>query len=108
MSNKGMLWWAVDQESGSFAPLPAGPMLIPAVIIYGLIRLFGGNGQPRYYAPSELLPPRILHSAEYRRDASRYRYLKDKEARFGISDLEALELHSLTHPAWYRGLPFRY
>lgn len=106
--SKGNLLWSFDEGSGSFAPLPAGPLLIPALVIYGLLRLFSGGGGTTIPA-HRMLPRHIIESAEYRRDCARYRYLWDKRCRFGDLDpIEWIELQGLEHPAWYGGKRWLY
>jgi hypothetical protein len=107
MSNKGMLWWAVDQESGSFASLPAGPMLIPALLIYGLLRLFH-RSTPRFSVHSDLLPDHVLNSNEYRKDCARYRFLRDQSINHGLDPYESLEFNALQYPRWFGGKQFPY
>ena len=100
---KGNLLWSFDEGSGSFAPLPAGPLLIPALVIFGLLRLFGGSGA-REIPDRELLPRHILESREYRQDCARYRYLSDKLDRLGdLEPLEFIERRALQHPKWNKG-----
>lgn len=99
MSDNPRLWWAVDQESGGFVPLPAGPMLIPAIIIYGILRLFKGRRFKRY-RPEELLPRRTLDGVAYRQDSARFKYLTHKKIQEGLSDHEEHEYNQLHYPVW--------
>lgn len=53
MSERTNLWWAYDSENGSFSALPAGPFLLPALIIVSVASLFG-SGFRRNLSPREM------------------------------------------------------
>jgi hypothetical protein len=101
------LWWAVDQENGSFTPLPAGPLLLPAILIYGILRLFNRKGF-KSRPPESKLPQRVLQSTRYKQDCARYRYLADKMFRVGLDQWEELEFNQLQCPSWNNGRPWSY
>jgi len=106
-NNQPGLWWAFDEENGSFAPLPAGPLLIPAIFVYAILSLFGPKGVQRN-RPERFLPQRVIDSAQYRRDTARYRYLVDKKFRFGLTDWEEIEMDRLSRPSWNNHQPWPY
>lgn len=40
------LWWSYNAEDNQFSPLPAGPFLVPALIIATIASLFGQGQVP--------------------------------------------------------------
>lgn len=102
MSNAN-LWWSYDPDNGSFAALPPGPLLIPAIGIFAfvaLVRAIKGNG------PSEkrVLGSTMYESEHYQSKRKRYYELIKKSAESGGLGLaEREELNRLERPAWGGG-----
>lgn len=105
--NQPGLWWAIDEENGSFKPLPAGPLLIPAIVVYVVLRLFAPRGAQRN-RPERFLSQSVLDSPRYRQDTARYRYLVDKMVNVGLTGAEQIEMDRLYRPAWNNHRPWSY
>lgn len=107
MSNNN-LWWSFDADSNSFAALPAGPMLLPALGLFAVIaavQSVRGALSPRPNHPGGA----YMTSDLYRRDKERQDYLIQKQIN-GIKGIgegltlgEHTELADLQRPSWANG-----
>lgn len=94
--------WAYT-KSGGFIPLPASPLLLPAVLIWGTLSLIGVGKGSRINIPLETIPDRKL--AEYRR---RYIYLKTIESVRPLTFSEERQLYEAQHPCGDQYPPLQY
>lgn len=84
--------WAYT-EDGGFKSLPASPLLLPALIIWGILSLLGVGRSCPNMPPLETIPDHKL-----RRYRSRYLYLKTIESVRPLTFAEEQELYEIQHP----------
>jgi len=102
------LWWSFDPDDGSFAALPAGPALLPALGVFAIIaavQAFRGRNQ----SAEKILGHGFVSSDYYREAKSRQDALIQKRVDHAMGEGEGLtlaehnELRTLQHPAWNNG-----
>lgn len=95
MSNGPNLWWVYNAEDQSFSTLPTGPFLVPALLIMGVLSLFG-VGRQRVVTVEELAGP-LTKDPAWQRKRKRYQELIDKSVATGhnLEYFEYKELHEL-------------
>jgi hypothetical protein len=84
--------WAYD-ERGGFSALPASPLLLPAVLIWGILSMIGIGRPSGPKLPLHTIPERQL--AEYRR---RYHQLITIQLVRPLTYGEEHELYRVQHP----------
>jgi hypothetical protein len=85
MSQPTNLWWAYDSENGSFSALPAGPFLLPALIIVGIVSLFQGLNS-RELSPREMFGS-IVDTPTWKQRHARYIELVHRRVNNGELEL---------------------
>jgi len=92
------IFWSYDESEGSFSPLPASPWLLPAIGLFALAALFQAikSSQP----PEELGPMPPYDPILYEKNKTRYYYLIQRKADYGLSEDEQSELNRLIRPPW--------
>jgi hypothetical protein len=107
LSDNPNLWWAYDSENGSFAPLPAGPLLLPAILIVGLISIFQLGR--RALRSRDVIGGDIANSTLYTTSEKRYHELVDKKVSNGYLEIhEEEELRKLKSPPWIKSGTWTY
>lgn len=104
------LLYDYDTETNKISPLPASPLLLPAIIVLGIFYIFNaiwrllfGNENmgvdiKKYGVSSEII-------SSYR---NKYFRLKAIERRRPLSFTELNELHRVEYPPWGRGHKWQY
>lgn len=73
--SRANLWWAYDPEDASFSALPASPLLIPAMLIFGLVAI-----GKQVFSPTRLITEghgAIGKTPKYQRHCKRWRELME-------------------------------
>lgn len=99
----GNLWWAYDSENGKFTTLPAGPFLIPALIIAGLSVLLRKCFHRKHTV--ETIAGELVGSDYWKRKRERYLELIQKRVDSN-NDLEPRERHELDQLSSYMRNPW--
>lgn len=97
-NNYNPLWWAYDSEKSTWSPLPAGPMLLPALIICGIIYLLNGL-PPRQGGLKQIAGP-LASDKAWQRKRERYHELIRLKLELEGKELpwrEHCELQDLEH-----------
>lgn len=113
MSSNPILWWAYDSENGSFATLPAGPLLLPAIGILAFVAIANAL-KGHSDSPEKIIGRSVVSSNRYKADKNRHDYLLNKKIEAAINDepglspAEITELHRLQHPSYTKGQKWTY
>lgn len=108
MSDRPSLWWAYDAEDNSFSALPAGPLLLPALLIAICVNVAGAL-HSWANRPERLVSKKLLGSHKYQRMKHRYYELIDKKLDDGgLSLQEHHELEQLKRPYWIKSGTWSY
>jgi hypothetical protein len=93
-----VFWWAIDESDGRISPLPASPLLLPAVGVFAFIALCASIARANA-KPEPLKTP--IDPAEYQRNSAIYHELMMKK-RNGIelTIQEVVSLEKAQHPSW--------
>jgi hypothetical protein len=94
--------WAYDSD-GELGAIPASPFLLPAIIIYWTLSLFGAGKPTCNFPPTETIPSRLL--ADYRR---RYHELEAITMVRPLTVGEELELYNIKYPCGDRYPPIHF
>lgn len=111
MSNNINLLWAYDADDKSFATLPAGPMLLPALGIFAFVTIARAL-KSRDKSPESMIGKTIYNSPAYQKDKARFNYLINKKIKAITDETEGLtlselnELERLRYPSWNKGRPW--
>jgi hypothetical protein len=102
------LWWSYDADNGSFAALPAGPALLPAIGIFSVFSV--------YRAIKDATTPKKGNLSHSFANSSYYQNAKKRQDELiqkkidgilgkgpGLSLGEHTELTNLEHPSWTGG-----
>jgi hypothetical protein len=96
MSN---IWWAYDEENGSFSALPASPMLLPALGLFFLAAVFSraqkSSGPTKLACEMQNVDHGLIH-----RNAARFHELLAIMKTRNLNDSEESELYRIQHPPW--------
>lgn len=103
MSTGPNLWWVYNAEDQSFSTLPPGPFLVPALLIMGVLSLFG-VGRQRVVTVEQLAGP-LVNNPSWQRKRKRYQELIDKSVATG-HNLEYLEYKELDELGRYLHNPY--
>lgn len=103
MSTGPNLWWVYNAEDQSFSTLPTGPFLVPALLIMGVLSLFG-VGRRRVVTVEELAGP-LAKDPSWQQKRKRYQELIDKSVATG-HDLEVHEIFELHRLGKYLHNPY--
>lgn len=110
-SGSANLWWAYDTDNGTFAALPAGPMLLPAIGIFAFVSIVKAL-KSRNRSPESMIGSPMYNSSLYQKDKARFYYLVKKKIAAARDDTEGLslaemeELRRLKYPTWNKGRPW--
>lgn len=108
MSDRPSLWWAYDAEDNSFSALPAGPLLLPALLIAVCVNAIG-IVHSWANRPERVVSHGLLNSNEYQRKKRRYYELINKRLDNGELELhEHHELEKLKRPYWIKSGTWTY
>lgn len=112
-NQSSILWWSYDADGKSFASLPAGPMLLPAIGIIAFVALVKSIKE-NSKSPESILGGKRINSKEYKDAKKRQDQLIEKRINAGLGlcdDLtvaEAEELRRLQRPRWANGSEWSY
>lgn len=104
------LLYDYDSSTNKISPLPASPLLLPAVIVMAVFSacyaIFGAFIRPKTSGTTieKLGVPRSLF-LQYR---EKYLRLKAIESRRPLTLAEAIELHDAEYPPWGSGCRWKY
>jgi hypothetical protein len=102
------LWWSYDADNGSFAALPAGPALLPAIGIFAIFSVYRAI-KDATTSKTGNLPHGFVNSSYYKNAKKRQDELIQKKVdgimgkgpRLSLG--EQTELTDLQHPSWANG-----
>jgi hypothetical protein len=106
-NSKPTLLWGIDGETGGISALPASPLLLPAIIVLGLVKLASSIARPK---PQTAPLPANFNLSEYNRNKTEYNKLrcKIKEGKT-LTAIEELRWNTvLPFPSWSRGERWHY
>lgn len=95
--------WAYDESNDSYTTLPAGPFLLPSLLVYGAACLLS-----RFIPEREPAPYVATSFIEEERKKKRYLYLTQKQAIEPLPLWEAMELHQIKYPCGSEYPPIHY
>lgn len=101
----GNLWWAYNSEDEKFSTLPAGPFLVPALIIAGLSVLFRTCFNRGHTV--ETIAGELADSDYWKQKHKRYLELIRRQVDTN-NDLEIHEKHELNQLSIYLRNPWRH
>ena len=101
MSNN--LWWAYDSEEKSFSTLPAGPFLIPALLISGAAVLWRSCFNRRHTI--ETIAGELVNNGYWRQKRIRYDELVQRQVDTN-NNLELNEMYELKQLSRYLRNPY--
>jgi hypothetical protein len=95
------IWWAYDDSSGTFSPLPASPLLLPAIGLFFLLAVYDRMRHKwqsgKILATANQLGVDNTTIGEYRK---RYNELLSIMMYRNLDEDEQSEMHQLEHPPW--------
>lgn len=100
------IFWSYNSEQGNFSPLPASPLLLPAIGVLGALAVFNAC-QSREYILDE--SPQI-ESDELTRNTEVYNRLRNKGME-NFTDSDWIEWNRISYPSWHNnrnGPPWGY
>lgn len=95
------IWWAYDEDNGSFSALPASPLLLPAIGAFFLLAVFDkmaeDNRSKKILKPAcEMNIDRTLYDS----NKKRYHELLAVIRKRPLNEDEESEMYRLAHPPW--------
>jgi hypothetical protein len=106
-NNGPTLLWGIDKETGSISALPASPLLLPAIAVLGVLKLFSVVHKPK---PKTAPLPAGFNSKEYYSNKREYDYYVEKiKERKELTEYEKMRFNTvLPFPSWSKGEPWHY
>ena len=104
--NRPTLLWGYDESTGRISALPASPMLLPAVLLLGAVKLASVFYRPK----TKTAPlPDGFNLQEYQANKKEYRRLFEKIKRGQeLTPYEQLRWSALPYPSWSKGERWHY
>lgn len=95
------IWWAYDEDNGSFSALPASPLLLPALGLFFLLAAFdkmsNGENAGKVIGNTD----RVLeHGPLFEQNKVRFGELIAIMRRRELNEDETAELYKIQHPPW--------
>lgn len=95
------IWWAYDEDNGSFSALPASPLLLPALGLFFLMAVFDkmGNGENAGKVTGNT--DRVLeYGPLFEENKARFKELIAIIRQRELNEDETAELYKIQHPPW--------
>ena len=95
------IWWAYDEDNGSFSALPASPLLLPAIGLFFLLAMFDKMSNGENAGKVTGSASRVLeYGPLFEQNKARFNQLLAIMRRRELSEDERSELHRIQHPPW--------
>ncbi|MGA1073398.1 MAG: hypothetical protein ACO3S3_12115 [Pseudohongiellaceae bacterium] len=92
------IWWAYDENNGSFSALPASPVLLPAIGLFLLLAAFDKmNSGPKVIGKTDAL---TKYPELFEANKTRFHELLVIMKRRPLTSDETAELYKIQHPPW--------
>lgn len=105
--SKPTLLWGIDKETGGISALPASPLLLPAIIGLGALKVASWLYKPK---PKKQPLPANFNWEEYSKNKKEYDYLLAKiQSGKPLTPMEETRwLTELPYPSWSKGERWQY
>lgn len=105
-NNRPTLLWGYDEQTNSISALPASPLLLPAMAVWGFTKLASLFYRPK---PKTAPLPDDFNLQEYNRNKAEYRKLFQKiNSGQQLTLYEQLRWTALPYPSWSKGERWHY
>jgi len=95
------IWWAYDEDNGSFSALPASPLLLPAIGLFFLLAVFDKMSSGENAGKVTGSANRVLeYGPLFEQNKARFNQLLTIMRRRELNEDEKSELHRIQHPPW--------
>lgn len=95
------IWWAYDENNGSFSALPASPLLLPALGLFFLMAVFDKMSSENNGGKVIGRADKVLNYGPlFEQNKVRFKQLCDIIRKRELSEDERSELYQLQHPPW--------
>lgn len=105
--SKPTLLWGMNEETGGISALPASPLLLPAILALGAIKVASWLYRPK---PKTAPLPANFNWKEYEANkAEYYKILAKIQTGKTLTTLEEIRWNTvLPYPSWSKGEPWHY
>ena len=95
------IWWAYDEDNGSFSALPASPLLLPALGLFFLMAVFDKMSNGENAGKVTGSANRVLeYGPLFEQNKARFNQLLAIMRRRELNEDETAELYKIQHPPW--------
>jgi hypothetical protein len=95
------IWWAYDEDNGSFSALPASPLLLPALGLFFLLAAFDKMRSKDNGGKMTGRADKVLNYGPlFEQNKARFNELLAIMRRRQLNEDESAELYQIQHPPW--------